>query len=120
MKVRIGRFHYDAKVTTEHASSSYNIPVLVILTERSATAVRFVTNRGALGTADAEALGVRIVQADSDEVQALARGRYRLPWERVGCRERVCTCHDDGAWTDPTSYPVGCSGCGCHRDVVQA
>jgi hypothetical protein len=26
-----------------------------------------------------------------------------------------CTCHDPAAWEDPTSYPDGCSACGCYR-----
>jgi hypothetical protein len=38
------------------------------------------------------------------------------PVVRVGCRERVCTCHDDSAWTDPAAYPTGCSHCGCIRE----
>ena len=32
--------------------------------------------------------------------------------DRSQCRERVCTCHDDSAWT-PGRYPAGCSACGC-------
>lgn len=33
----------------------------------------------------------------------------------TGCREDVCTCHDDTAWSSPKSYLLGCSSCGCHR-----
>lgn len=32
--------------------------------------------------------------------------------DRSGCREQVCTCHDDGAWR-PGTYVNGCSQCGC-------
>jgi len=32
-----------------------------------------------------------------------------LAWDRTGCRERVCWCHDD------TIEPINCSGCGCQR-----
>jgi len=32
--------------------------------------------------------------------------------DRSGCLERVCTCHDDSAWT-LGAYPAGCSACGC-------
>lgn len=33
----------------------------------------------------------------------------------VGCRQKVCACHDPVAWAIPGSYPRGCSACGCHR-----
>ena len=32
----------------------------------------------------------------------------------TGCMERVCVCHDPGAWTNG-GYSNGCSMCGCHR-----
>ena len=38
--------------------------------------------------------------------------------KRIGCIARVCTCHDDTAWSDTASYPDGCSSCGCHRDTM--
>lgn len=41
---------------------------------------------------------------------------------RIGCRVRVCTCHDDSSWgtferegRELLTYPDGCSQCGCHR-----
>lgn len=37
------------------------------------------------------------------------------PRSMVGCQERVCYCHDPGAWADPAAYPNGCSACGCRR-----
>jgi len=40
---------------------------------------------------------------------------YQDPVRRVGCRQPVCTCHDDRAWERPESYPNGCSACGCRR-----
>lgn len=39
----------------------------------------------------------------------------RMTVARVGCVVKVCTCHDDHAWTRPGSYASGCSSCGCHR-----
>lgn len=39
------------------------------------------------------------------------------PVKRIGCRGRICTCHDDHAWAYPGSYPNGCSACGCRRET---
>lgn len=33
--------------------------------------------------------------------------------DRSGCREQVCTCHDDSAWVPGVTYAAGCSSCGC-------
>lgn len=38
---------------------------------------------------------------------------------QVGCRQRVCYCHDQRGWEYPDSFPVGCSSCGCHRASVE-
>ena len=32
-------------------------------------------------------------------------------WDRSGCQEYVCTCHDQ------TAKPYFCSGCGCRPDA---
>ena len=31
----------------------------------------------------------------------------------LGCRRKVCTCHDEGAWAPGQTYPQGCLTCGC-------
>lgn len=42
---------------------------------------------------------------------------YSVHGERtmLSCRQRVCTCHDPSAWTNPNTYPMGCLSCGCRR-----
>lgn len=37
--------------------------------------------------------------------------------DRSQCRERVCICHDDSAWTLGT-WLNGCSHCGCRWTTV--
>ena len=92
-----------AKLTTEHAASSYNRPVLVL------------EDGQALGTFDVALNGVELVRADEGEVAGLTRARFVMPWARVGCRQAVCTCHDAGGWADPAAYAAGCSSCGFRR-----
>jgi hypothetical protein len=46
------------------------------------------------------------------------RGRWVV--DRTGCREPVCTCHDDAAWVPGVTYPGGCSACGCRWRPVEA
>lgn len=36
------------------------------------------------------------------------------------CTGDRCVCHDDSAWTDPTSWPNGCSQCGCTHENRRA
>lgn len=50
-----------------------------------------------------------------DEREDTETASAAAPVVRVGCREAVCYCHDDGSWTDPGAYPEGCSSCGCRR-----
>ena len=35
----------------------------------------------------------------------------RPAWDRNGCMEKVCVCHDDSA------TPYSCSGCGCRANT---
>jgi beta-glucosidase/6-phospho-beta-glucosidase/beta-galactosidase len=36
-------------------------------------------------------------------------GQEKPTWDRSGCMERMCTCHDE------TAEPYSCSGCGCRE-----
>lgn len=55
--------------------------------------------------ADNPAYRARFVEAC--ETGACKGMRKRPAWDRNGCREVVCTCHDD------TAKPYACSRCGC-------
>lgn len=68
MKIQFGDGDVcEARITTEHAASSYGIPVLVV--EDSGEA---------LGVADAALNGCRIVEATDDERARLQRAGYLL------------------------------------------
>ncbi len=38
--------------------------------------------------------------------------------DRSHCREQVCTCHDDSAWIWRSTYPFGCTTCGCRWKTI--
>ena len=61
-------YETEARLTTEHAASSYGQPVLVIDTG------------DALGTGDVALADYRIVEATPEELAALERAGYALPF----------------------------------------
>ncbi len=75
MKLSYNGVLYEAELTTEHSASSYGIPVLVIDGE-------------AYGPGDFVGKEVLIVEADQDELEALAHAGYSIPLEPWGTRLR--------------------------------
>lgn len=46
--------------------------------------------------------------------RAVAGTLVRVPaWDRSGCQERVCYCHDE------TGHPFSCSSCGCRASATK-